>query len=48
MKREVEELIRFVRSEEKREPERIYTWVTNCPRCWKEQGGPATVLFARI
>jgi hypothetical protein len=48
LKQQVEDLTRFVENEEKRKPEKIYTWVTNCPRCWKEQGGPTTVLFARI
>lgn len=48
MKQEVRELIHFVMREEKREPNKIYTWVANCPKCWKEQGGPTTVLFGRI
>jgi hypothetical protein len=48
MKRQVQGLIQFAEGQEKRMPERIYSWVTNCPRCWKEQGGPTTVLFARV
>jgi hypothetical protein len=48
LKHEVQELGRFVETEEQRKPRKIYTWVTNCPRCWKEQGGPTTVLFAQV
>ena len=48
MKQQVQGLVQFVESQEKLMPKRIYTWVTNCPRCWKEQGGPTTVLFARV
>jgi hypothetical protein len=48
MKREVHELIRFVERQENRKPAKLYTWVTNCPRCWKEHGGPTTVLFAAL
>jgi hypothetical protein len=48
LKREVEELIRFFESQEKRKPAKIYSWVADCPRCWPERGGPTTVLFARV
>jgi len=48
MKQQVQDLVHFVENQEKGRSERIYTWVTNCPRCWKEQGGPTTVLLARI
>jgi effector-binding domain-containing protein len=48
MKRQVDDLIHFVEDREDHKPARIYTWVTNCPRCWKQQGGPTTVLFAAV
>lgn len=48
LKREVEELIRFFETQQKRQPAKIYTWVADCPRCWTERGGPTTVLFARV
>jgi len=48
IKEQVQNLVRYVENAEKRKPKKIYTWVTNCPRCWKEQGGPTTILFARV
>ncbi len=48
MAREVRALRDFVEDTDKRKPARIYTWVTNCPKCWKAQGGPTTVLFAKL
>lgn len=48
MKRQVRNLVEFVENREKHKPEKIYTWVTNCPRCWKQHGGPTTVLFAEV
>jgi hypothetical protein len=45
---EIGKLIEFVDSKEKKKPAKIYTWVTNCPKCWKQHGGPTTVIFARI
>lgn len=45
-RQQVRNLIEFFESMEKPRPKKIYTWVTNCPKCWKEQGGPTTVLFA--
>jgi effector-binding domain-containing protein len=46
LSQQVQRLIEFFESAEKRKPRKIYTWVSNCPKCWKTQGGPATVLFA--
>jgi hypothetical protein len=47
-KREVEALVHFFESQEKRQPAKIYTCVADCPRCWTERAGPTTVLFARV
>jgi hypothetical protein len=46
--REVKLLNDFVEKNESKQPEKLYSWVSNCPKCWKTQGGPTTVLFARI
>ena len=48
MKRQADDLVSFVEKGEKRKPGKIYTWVTNCPRCWKRQGGPTTVILAAM
>ena len=48
LKKEIDELMGFVEKTEKKQPTRLYTWVTNCPKCWKEQGGPTTIIFARV
>lgn len=29
-------------------PGEVLLWYVNCPACWKADGGPATVLLARI
>jgi len=48
LKKEIFKLANYVRTKEKKEPTQIYTWVTNCPRCWENEGSPTTVIFARI
>ena len=48
LKKEIIELIDFVENKEKKKPVRIYSWVTNCPKCWEKQGGPTTIMFARV
>jgi hypothetical protein len=46
IKQKVRDLVHFFESAEKHKPRKIYMWVANCPKCWKAQGGPTTVLFA--
>jgi hypothetical protein len=46
LSQQVRALREFFESEEKRKPRKIYTWTADCPKCWKERGGPTTVLFA--
>jgi len=48
LKEKIFELADYVKTKEKKEPTQIYTWITNCPRCWKEEGSPTTIIFARI
>lgn len=46
LKPQVRRLMEFFESAEKRKPEKIFVWYSNCPICWKAHGGPTTVLFA--
>jgi hypothetical protein len=46
IRRQVGELERYVESQVQRKPTRVYTWVSNCPRCWELQGGATTILLA--
>ena len=48
LKKEIVELMDFVEKKEKEKPVKLYTWVTNCPECWEKQGGPTTIIFAKI
>lgn len=48
LKQEISELIAYIQTKEKKEPTRVYTWETNCPKCWEREGGPTTVIFARV
>lgn len=48
LKKEIFELIDYVKTKERQEPTKIYAWVTNCPKCWEKEGGPTTIIFARI
>ncbi len=48
LKKKIIELIDFVENKEQKKPVRIYFWVTNCPKCWKKQGGSTTIMFARV
>lgn len=46
--KEIHELVNFFENNEKKKPAKIYTWVANCPKCWEKQGGPTTVIFAKV
>lgn len=48
LKKEIFELIGFVEKKEGKKPAKLYTWVANCPKCWKKDGSPTTVIFAKI
>lgn len=48
LKQQIDELVAYVTKAEGKAPVKIYTWVVNCPECWKKQGGPTTIIFARV
>jgi hypothetical protein len=48
LKKSIDELNAFVEKNAGKKPSKIYTWTSNCPTCWKSQGGPTVVLFARV
>jgi len=43
----IHEFMDYVKDKDE-EIKSMYTWTTNCPECWKEQGGPTVVIFARV
>jgi hypothetical protein len=48
LKKSIDELTSFVEKSADKKPSKIYTWTSNCPACWKQQGGPIVVLFAKV
>lgn len=44
---DVQKLGTFYLENEGKEAEQIYTWTTNCPKCWKIGGGPVVIIVAK-
>jgi hypothetical protein len=40
--------VRRLRDELGIKPDEVFFWYANCPQCWSEQGGPGTIILARI
>ncbi len=40
--------VRRLRDELGIKPHEVFFWYANCPQCWDEQGGPVTIILARI
>jgi len=47
IKSQVDPLVDYVNNQ-KQKVAKLYTWVTNCPRCREKQGGPKTIILARV
>jgi hypothetical protein len=48
MSKWIKELSDYMKEKKGKLPVDYYHWYVNCPKCWKKQGGPKTVIFAKV